>query len=73
MNTFHKALAAVALCALAAPAVSQELYGTLKKVRDSKVFTIGHREASFPFAFYDDQKKPTEGLIASQRSGAGRA
>jgi glutamate/aspartate transport system substrate-binding protein len=50
--------AAVALCAIAAPAVSQELYGTLKKVRDSKVFTIGHREASFPFAYYDEQKKP---------------
>jgi glutamate/aspartate transport system substrate-binding protein len=44
---------------LVAPASAQELYGTLKKVRDSKVFTIGHREASFPFAFYDDQKKPT--------------
>src|SRR5688572_23087083 len=58
MKTIRMALAAVALCAIAAPAVSQELYGTLKKVRDSKVFTIGHREASFPFAFYDDQKKP---------------
>jgi glutamate/aspartate transport system substrate-binding protein len=51
-------LAALALCAIAAPAASQELYGTLKKVRDSKVFTIGHREASFPFAYYDEQKKP---------------
>jgi glutamate/aspartate transport system substrate-binding protein len=51
-------VAALALCAIAAPAVSQELYGTLKKVRDSKVFTIGHREASFPFAYYDEQKKP---------------
>lgn len=59
MKTIQKALAALALCALATPAVSQELYGTLKKVRDTKVFTIGHREASFPFAFYDDQKKPT--------------
>jgi glutamate/aspartate transport system substrate-binding protein len=51
-------LAAVALCAIAAPAVSQELYGTLKKVHESKVFTIGYREASFPFAYYDEQKKP---------------
>ena len=59
MNLFRFASAAALLCTLAAPASAQELYGTLKKVRDSKVFTIGHREASFPFAFYDDQKKPT--------------
>ena len=59
MNLFRFASAAALLCILAAPALAQELYGTLKKVRDTKVFTIGHREASFPFAFYDDQKKPT--------------
>lgn len=59
MNLFRFASAAALLCVLAAPASAQELYGTLKKVRDTKVFTIGHREASFPFAFYDDQKKPT--------------
>jgi len=59
MNLFRFASAAALLCMLAAPASAQELYGTLKKVRDTKVFTIGHREASFPFAFYDDQKKPT--------------
>jgi glutamate/aspartate transport system substrate-binding protein len=58
MKSIRMALAAVTLWAIAAPAVSQELYGTLKKVRDSKVFTIGHREASFPFAYYDEQKKP---------------
>jgi glutamate/aspartate transport system substrate-binding protein len=58
MKTIRVVWAAVALCAIAAPAVSQELYGTLKKVRDSKIFTIGHREASFPFAYYDEQKKP---------------
>jgi glutamate/aspartate transport system substrate-binding protein len=59
MKSIRTAIAAVALCALAAPAVSQELYGTLKKARDTRTFTIGHREASFPFAFYDDNKKPT--------------
>jgi glutamate/aspartate transport system substrate-binding protein len=53
------ALAGALLAALAAPAHAQELYGTLKKVRDTKTFTIGHREASFPFAYYDEQKKPT--------------
>lgn len=59
MKTFRLAIAAIALLAIAAPATAQELYGTLKKVRDAKAFTIGYREASFPFAFYDDQKKPT--------------
>src|SRR5688572_29370205 len=39
-------------------ATAQQLYGTLKKVQEAKRFVIGHREASFPFAFYDDAKKP---------------
>ena len=59
MKRFRYLVSAIALCAVAAPVAAQELYGTLKKVRESKVFTIGYREASFPFAFYDDQKKPT--------------
>jgi glutamate/aspartate transport system substrate-binding protein len=59
MNVFRFAFATVALCVMAVPASSQELYGTLKKVHDTKTFTIGYREASFPFAYYDDQKKPT--------------
>src|ERR1700716_2580027 len=58
MNVFRIAFAAAVLCAMAVPASSQELYGTLKKIRDSKTFTIGFREASFPFAYYDEQKKP---------------
>ena len=58
MKSIRLAFASLALCAIAAPALSQELYGTLKKARDTKTFTIGYREASFPFAFYDDQKKP---------------
>ena len=58
MKIFRIAFAAAALCAMTAPASSDELYGTLKKVRDTKTFTIGFREASFPFAYYDDDKKP---------------
>jgi glutamate/aspartate transport system substrate-binding protein len=56
MNVLRFAVAGVLLCTAAAPSSAQELYGTLKKVRDTKTFTIGHREASFPFAYYDDQK-----------------
>jgi len=59
MHALRFAFAAILLAVTSAPADAQELQGTLKKVRDTKTFTIGHREASFPFAFYDDQKKPT--------------
>jgi ABC-type amino acid transport substrate-binding protein len=43
---------------LASPALGQDPQGTLKKIKDTKTFTIGFREASFPFSFVDDQKKP---------------
>ena len=58
MKIIRCAVVAV-VCTVAATSSAQELYGTLKKVRDTKTFTIGHREASFPFAYYDEQKKPT--------------
>jgi glutamate/aspartate transport system substrate-binding protein len=57
-----KARLSVALCAVvlgaafAAPAVAQE--GTLKKVKDSGTITIGHRDASIPFSYYDDKQQP---------------
>jgi glutamate/aspartate transport system substrate-binding protein len=43
---------------MAAPAGAQELTGTLKKVRDSGSITIGHRDASVPFSYYDDKQRP---------------
>jgi glutamate/aspartate transport system substrate-binding protein len=42
--------------ALAAPAAAQE--GTLKKIKDSGSITIGHRDASIPFSYYDDKQQP---------------
>ena len=39
-------------------AYSAELYGTLKKIKDKGEITIGHRESSVPFAFYNKQQKP---------------
>jgi glutamate/aspartate transport system substrate-binding protein len=54
-STFF-ALAAIAFAALAAPAAAQE--GTLKKVKDSGSITIGHRDASIPFSYYDDKQQP---------------
>src|SRR6266481_784206 len=49
------AVAAVALLA-GFEATAQE--GTLKKIKDSGAITIGHRDGSIPFSYYDDQQKP---------------
>src|SRR5688572_28687219 len=50
-------LAFAGTLALAAPAAAQDS-GTLKKIRDSNSITIGHRDASIPFSYYDDKQQP---------------
>jgi glutamate/aspartate transport system substrate-binding protein len=50
------ALLAAAALGFAAAAGAQE--GTLKKVKDSGSITIGHRDASIPFSYYDDKQQP---------------
>src|SRR5215831_13520431 len=50
------ALFAVVCAALAVPAAAQE--GSLKKIKDSGSITIGHRDASIPFSYYDDKQQP---------------
>ena len=49
-------VAALAALAVSLPAVAQE--GTLKKIKDSGSITIGHRDASLPFSYYDDKQQP---------------
>jgi len=49
-------ISAFALAALASPLAAQE--GTLKKIKDSGSITIGHRDASVPFSYYDDKQQP---------------
>ena len=49
-------LAAAAGLAIALPAPAQE--GALKKIKDSGAITIGHRDASLPFSYYDDKQQP---------------
>jgi len=49
-------VAALAAFAVALPAAAQE--GTLKKIKDSGSITIGHRDASLPFSYYDDKQQP---------------
>ncbi|HYD58586.1 MAG TPA: amino acid ABC transporter substrate-binding protein [Burkholderiales bacterium] len=55
-RTFALLAAAAAAVSLALPASAQE--GTLKKIKDSGSITIGHRDASLPFSYYDDKQQP---------------
>src|SRR5262245_19034351 len=51
-------LSSILLTALsAAPALAQELTGTLKKIKDTGTITLGHRESSVPFSYYDDKQQ----------------
>jgi len=43
--------------ALAGAANAQPLTGTLKKIKDSGTITIGHRDTSIPFSYYDDKQQ----------------
>jgi glutamate/aspartate transport system substrate-binding protein len=58
MRLGNIAIAIAAAGALAAPAVAQELTGTLKKIKETGSITIGHRDASIPFSYYDDRQQP---------------
>jgi glutamate/aspartate transport system substrate-binding protein len=50
------ALLVAVAAGLSLPASAQE--GTLKKIKDSGAITIGHRDASIPFSYYDDKQQP---------------
>jgi glutamate/aspartate transport system substrate-binding protein len=41
---------------VAAPALAQQ--GTLDKIKSTGAITVGHRDASIPFSYYDDQQRP---------------
>jgi glutamate/aspartate transport system substrate-binding protein len=49
-------VAIAATASFAAPAFAQES-ATLKKIKDTGVITIGHRESSIPFSYYDDKQQ----------------
>ena len=48
-------LAISMLCANPAPA--QDLSGALKKIKETGAITLGHRESSVPFSYYDDKQQ----------------
>ena len=47
----------LATALMSAPVLAQELTGTLKKIKDSGVIALGHRESSIPFSYYDDKQQ----------------
>ena len=58
MTRFATTLAAlIAAGAIAGAANAQPLTGTLKKIKDSGTITIGHRDTSIPFSYYDDKQQ----------------
>ncbi|MCB1931860.1 MAG: glutamate/aspartate ABC transporter substrate-binding protein [Candidatus Accumulibacter sp.] len=60
MFTTSRRLATAALLGTAlmsAQVLAQDLNGTLKKIKDSGVITLGHRESSIPFSYYDDKQQ----------------
>jgi glutamate/aspartate transport system substrate-binding protein len=50
-------LIVAAACALTAPAGAQELTGTLAKIKETGTITLGHRDSSLPFSYYDDKQQ----------------
>ena len=48
-------LAISTLCANPTPA--QDLSGALKKIKETGAITLGHRESSVPFSYYDDKQQ----------------
>ena len=53
-RTLKAAIAALACTLAAAPALAQ----TIDKIKQTGAITVGHRDASIPFSYYDDQQKP---------------
>lgn len=56
MKRYTLTLATTLACLLVTPAMAQSS-GTLKKIKDSGSITLGHRESSIPFSYYDDQQQ----------------
>jgi glutamate/aspartate transport system substrate-binding protein len=58
MTRFATLLAALfAAGAIAGAANAQPLTGTLQKIKDTGTVTLGHRETSIPFSYFDDKQQ----------------
>nr|WP_229804572.1 glutamate/aspartate ABC transporter substrate-binding protein [Paludibacterium paludis] len=54
----HLICAATLAAIASAPAMSAELTGTLKKVKETGTLVLGNRDSSIPFSYYDNNQKP---------------
>ncbi len=52
----HKLIAAALSVLAATSALAAEPTGTLKKIKDSGTISLGHRESSIPFSYYDEKQ-----------------
>jgi glutamate/aspartate transport system substrate-binding protein len=57
MSVFARAVAVLILCCAGGVAVAQELGGALKKIKAAGAISIGYRESSVPFSFYDGKRQ----------------
>jgi glutamate/aspartate transport system substrate-binding protein len=57
MKLLPQAGFAVVVAAFAVTAQAQELTGTLKKIKEAGTITLGHRDSSIPFSYYDDKQQ----------------
>jgi|GEM_PF-6875 len=56
MKTRRLVLALLLCASMHTPSFAQELTGTLKKIKETGTITLGHRESSIPFSYYDDKQ-----------------
>ncbi|MGU7770941.1 glutamate/aspartate ABC transporter substrate-binding protein [Burkholderia sp. MR1-5-21] len=54
---FHKAVLMAAACVAFASGAHAQETGTLKKIKDTGVIALGHRESSIPFSYYDEKQQ----------------
>ena len=57
-NAIGVVAAGCLLAGVVAPAKAQDLEGTLKKVKETGIFTIGYRDSSLPLSYLDDKLQP---------------
>lgn len=58
MKSFYTILGFTFAAVISNAQAADQLTGTLQKIQQSGVITVGHRESSMPFSYYDDQQKP---------------
>jgi glutamate/aspartate transport system substrate-binding protein len=62
-STLSRAIAvALAATLLSAPALAEELTGTLKKIKETGTIVLGHRDASIPFSYFGDSPQQPVGF-----------